>query len=450
MMYRVAIAAFFALALSFALVGQAQAGSPFAGAYEVDLSGQGEAVRGVMLVGQDGNIQGIVQDNSNPDMGYECSGSVNDQGQVSLQIPNLFAGIVFTFLLAQGEFFNPSLDVTLPGGGLAPFFISATIVNMFRGFPAANATFAIAAVVGYYFAALSSDPNTKAMFAIFADGFAFLWVLNTVTNALSQIQQDPSSGFHDAGTFVPYLSAATATLAAFTLAALVANFTITDIEGRNLSFSLPRFAVAYWGAMVAATVGVFINQFLVSGYNNTLLQALGIVGTNDCTGGVVDFQATNVPSGTTAEFCYFVTGLSGTLSDLKLRKGDTMTGATNDFSYNTNATASSGNWWLTASNAPNMALPLDTELNPEESYKVNFAIQDGSAFDEDGLADGIINDDQVLTFVPATTTTTAPGATTTSGGGSSSDSGCVMNPAAGFGLEWLLLCAVPFLRRRMA
>jgi len=106
------------------------------------------------------------------------------------------------------------------------------------------------------------------------------------------------------------------------------------------------------------------------------------------------------------------------------------------FSFNQTAEVSTNprEYWITSitPNSEGDYTPLKGDLTVGKGYYVWFNIQDNGKGDTNPTA-GKITDPVV--------------ATTTGGqtGSSSNSSGCVFNPAAGFGLEWLLLMATPVL-----
>lgn len=143
-------------------------------------------------------------------------------------------------------------------------------------------------------------------------------------------------------------------------------------------------------------------------------------------------------------FNYPVSGLSiNKVSNLALLKINNSTlsptagapargsSAAKAFSYAGSKALVDGNWWLSETQG-GAAVATDQPLNPMKTYYVTVAIADNGGYDLNPTG-GIIFDPSLLTsYVPA-------------GSSSSSSTGCVFNPTAGFGLEWLLLLIAPAL-----
>ncbi|SDK52354.1 hypothetical protein SAMN05660337_0717 [Maridesulfovibrio ferrireducens] len=123
------------------------------------------------------------------------------------------------------------------------------------------------------------------------------------------------------------------------------------------------------------------------------------------------------------------TGIGDKINNLKLYKLFPTAAATvRGFSYANSATPSvDGAWWISNAVADGY-LNKESVLAPNVEYYLNYVVKDNGSFDANGTAYGI-NDPIVLGSVPTSS--------------SSSSSGCVFNPAAGFGLEWLLLMLAP-------
>ncbi len=98
------------------------------------------------------------------------------------------------------------------------------------------------------------------------------------------------------------------------------------------------------------------------------------------------------------------------------------------FNYAGSATPSAeGSWWISTA-AGDGYLNSNSHLAPSVTYYVNWVVKDNGNYDYK-TADKLIGDPVVFGSMPASS--------------SSSSSGCVFNPAAGFGLEWLLLMLAP-------
>ena len=122
-----------------------------------------------------------------------------------------------------------------------------------------------------------------------------------------------------------------------------------------------------------------------------------------------------------------MTGVGGIINKLHLYKVmPTSSASVNEFVYASEATpAVDGAWWISQSTADGY-LNSDSVLDPTLEYFVSWVVKDNGNYDANSTALGII-DPVVLGSIPS----------------SSSSSGCVFNPAAGFGLEWLLLMLAP-------
>ncbi len=147
-------------------------------------------------------------------------------------------------------------------------------------------------------------------------------------------------------------------------------------------------------------------------------------------------------------FNYSFTGWGGPVANLGLYKlirrvgkdySAEATNATRQFSYaNDGFGQSDGRWWVSTDAAGLNVLLSSQTLNPQSVYYVNFIVKDNNKATAGGY-DGnytakFVTDPQVFgeNLIVA-------------GTGSSSSTGCVFNPTAGFGLEWLLLLIAPAL-----
>jgi hypothetical protein len=139
-------------------------------------------------------------------------------------------------------------------------------------------------------------------------------------------------------------------------------------------------------------------------------------------------------------FSYSIDGASAeSVSNLRLLKINNSSSAgaslsrdqVKEFTYSTTAKniPTDGKWWISTA-AGGSAVAADAPLSPLETYYVNVAIKDNGGYDAHPSIGYIID--------PSLLTKTTPTASS-----SSSSSGCVFNPAAGFGLEWLLLLLAP-------
>ena len=108
---------------------------------------------------------------------------------------------------------------------------------------------------------------------------------------------------------------------------------------------------------------------------------------------------------------------------------------TDDVKVNSNASLTDsdvGTWCLfDPAAAAQFCEGTGTALEAGKTYTVAYVVKEGSSWD-------LYNGDAGVLVDPVFIAGAA-------GGSSSSDSGCVLNPAAGFGLEWLLLLAAPLL-----
>jgi hypothetical protein len=127
-------------------------------------------------------------------------------------------------------------------------------------------------------------------------------------------------------------------------------------------------------------------------------------------------------------FQFPMNGVGDKVANLRLYKVFPTTEATvRSFNYSSSATPSEeGSWWISTDVADGY-LNEDSVLAPSVDYYVNYVVKDNGNFDSNGNS-RFITDPVVLGSVPNS---------------SSSSSGCVFNPAAGFGLEWLLLMLAP-------
>jgi hypothetical protein len=122
-----------------------------------------------------------------------------------------------------------------------------------------------------------------------------------------------------------------------------------------------------------------------------------------------------------------MTGIAGKVSDLQLYKLRAHGTSADLLSYADSATPTvDGSWWISRTNG-NGYLGTTSVIEPGDEFWVNWVVKDNGSYDSNNTLAGSIIDPVVLG----------------TGGSSSSSSGCVFNPAAGFGLEWLLLMLAP-------
>ncbi|NDV22151.1 hypothetical protein [Desulfovibrio sp. JC022] len=122
-----------------------------------------------------------------------------------------------------------------------------------------------------------------------------------------------------------------------------------------------------------------------------------------------------------------VTGVGGNIQKLRLYKVMNDGSTVADLTYaDSAATTTDGVWWV-SKNIGDTYMGNDSILDPTQTYYVNWVVKDNGSYDTNSSTNYGIVDPVVLGSVP----------------GSSSSSGCVFNPAAGFGLEWLLLMLAP-------
>lgn len=138
---------------------------------------------------------------------------------------------------------------------------------------------------------------------------------------------------------------------------------------------------------------------------------------------------------------YTVTGLSGSIDDYALYKivnatttpyASLSTWTSRAFNRkDTWSPSIDGAWWIETGSS---VLGGGSQLSPTTTYTIYSVIKNNGNYDmraDDTTGVVRVYDPQVL------------GTITTSSSSSSSSSGCVFNPAAGFGLEWLLLLLAP-------
>ncbi|TIH17474.1 hypothetical protein D0S45_07410 [Marinifilum sp. JC120] len=139
---------------------------------------------------------------------------------------------------------------------------------------------------------------------------------------------------------------------------------------------------------------------------------------------VGSFTATVDSPGANGVFRFNSTSLEGTTSDVRLYKCFETNGTCMAFGgYSTAIDPDTeGTWWLEDDGGN--YIDQGATLTQGTNYWVNYVIKDNGIYDEDRTL-GSIKD---------------PAALGIGGGGG----GCVMNPTAGFGLEWLLLAFATF------
>lgn len=118
--------------------------------------------------------------------------------------------------------------------------------------------------------------------------------------------------------------------------------------------------------------------------------------------------------------------------------------STRQFTYrNAGQDVTDGSWWITPSGAPTVTLDYSfpTRLTLGQNYDLWLAIQDNGRFD--------LSPSPAIVVDPSSFVSGVGGGGGLGGGGD--DAGCVLNPAAGFSVELLLLLLAPlayFIRRR--
>ncbi len=136
---------------------------------------------------------------------------------------------------------------------------------------------------------------------------------------------------------------------------------------------------------------------------------------------------------------YTVSGIGGSLDTYRIYKLQNTTSdgaAASTYSsrlftrQDSRTTSKDGSWWMEQAGT---VLTSGALLDPSVEYNVYFVIKDDGNYDLSKDTTGTI---QILDPQVLGTTTAVPGS-------SSSSTGCVFNPAAGFGLEWLLLLLAP-------
>ncbi|SMF33903.1 hypothetical protein [Desulfovibrio gilichinskyi] len=132
-------------------------------------------------------------------------------------------------------------------------------------------------------------------------------------------------------------------------------------------------------------------------------------------------------------FQFPVKGICDRISNLRLLEvPTTASSSARAFSYAGSAPTPSveGSWWISEERGDSYK-GLDSVLSPAtaQTYYVNYVVRDNGVFDSNATGDRYISDPVVFGSVPTSS--------------SSSSSGCVFNPAASFGLEWLLLMLAP-------
>ena len=128
-------------------------------------------------------------------------------------------------------------------------------------------------------------------------------------------------------------------------------------------------------------------------------------------------------------FTYTPTNSTTTVGDLQLYK--LLNGESKKLITNYTEEREEGKFWITTQDDQTKPLSSDTTLTADKTYSVWFAIKDQGEYDLNNVATQITDP-----IVPVMAI---------AGGSSSSSSGCVFNPTAGFGLEWLMLMAAPMI-----
>jgi hypothetical protein len=162
-----------------------------------------------------------------------------------------------------------------------------------------------------------------------------------------------------------------------------------------------------------------------------LHQITGLVPASD----EVSYTAKLSVNGTVVAMRSLLTNVSGEVSAMTLYKLSESGGSHEEFNdYAASASSpQDGDWWITDANGK--YLDSNSVLTSSKNYYLVTCIQDNGDYDQESAL-GIIGDPYVLAQPPAD---------------SSSSSGCMLNPSAGLGLDWLLVLLAPigfFLRGR--
>lgn len=188
---------------------------------------------------------------------------------------------------------------------------------------------------------------------------------------------------------------------------------------------------AYQNNSSLATHGLVLNS---TGYTKTGLRAVwsGVPESFSPLTEVKGFNATFTETQKGSlyyTFQYPFDGIGEKVSKLRLYKLFPNSDATvREYSYASSADpANDGSWWISSSTGDGY-MASSSMLVPAETYYVNYVVKDNGNYDYKDAAMEI-GDPVVLGTQPESS--------------SSSSSGCVFNPAAGFGLEWLLLMFAP-------
>ncbi len=226
----------------------------------------------------------------------------------------------------------------------------------------------------------------------------------------------------------------------------------TSVAYRTLAFLIPT----------AATTSVITNAGSAYQINASLADFTGAVGslrTNSTgyTKAALRAEWTGIPSdfvpltdvkgyqftsqgkmGPGQEFYYTasfqMTGVAGKVSGLNLYKLMTDGATSHRLAYSeTPSTTTDGIWWISSADG-NTNLGSNSELSADQTYYVNWVVKNNGSYDTN-------NTENKGSTVPVQISD--PVILGLGGTSSSSSSGCVFNPAAGFGLEWLLLMLAP-------
>lgn len=218
----------------------------------------------------------------------------------------------------------------------------------------------------------------------------------------------------------------------------------TGAQGYHLAFLVPNPAVT--AAITAAGVGYQNNKTLATNglhgldLNSTAYSQVAL--RTQWTGIPSDFTPLTDVKGFNATiteaqkgdvyftFQYKFTGVGDSIDHLRLYKVFPNAAKTvRQYTYASAASpAAEGSWWISTDVADGY-LNENSVLAPATEYYVNYVVKSNGDYDFKSTDKQQIGDPVVLGSVP--------------GSSSSSSSGCVFNPAAGFGLEWLLLMLAP-------
>ncbi|WP_321401309.1 hypothetical protein [Maridesulfovibrio sp.] len=288
------------------------------------------------------------------------------------------------------------------------------------------------------------------------------YTINVASTSQFKIAQTNATFYDTAGDKVGYFYGKRSADDTFAVGIFESHMTGTTVANAQTRQSTVAYRTLAFLIPTSATTSVITNAGSAYQINASLADFTGAVGTlrTNSTGytkAALRAEWTGIPSdfvpltdvkgyqltsqgkmGPGQEFYYTasfqMTGVAGRVSGLNLYKLMTDGATSHRLAYSeTPSTTTDGIWWISSADG-NTNLGSNSELSADQTYYVNWVVKNNGSYDTN-------NTENKGSTVPVQISD--PVILGLGGTSSSSSSGCVFNPAAGFGLEWLLLMLAP-------